>query len=63
MPRGISRNEIILWLAVIITETYGMETFRLKIVTIGAFASYATILFLPLFRETVILPLTPKRSQ
>ena len=58
LARRLSRNETILWLTVIITETYGMETFRLKIVVIGAFASYVTMLLLLLTERARIVPLT-----
>ena len=63
MPRRLSWNGIILWLAVILTETYAMEKFRLKIVILGAFASYVTILLLPLTERTGIVPLTAERRQ
>lgn len=62
-PRRLSRNEIIPGLTVVATETYGMETFNLKIMILGAFASYATILLLPLTGRTGIVPLTPEHRQ
>lgn len=63
MPRRLSWNGIILWLAVILTETYSIEKFRLKIMILGAFASYVTILLLPLTDRTGIVPLTAVRRQ
>jgi hypothetical protein len=63
VPRRFSRNEIILWLAVMITETYAMESVRLKVTILGAFASYVTILLLPLIERTGIIPLTAERRQ
>lgn len=63
MPRRLSRNEIILWLAVMITEIYTMESFRPKIMILGAFASYVTILLLPLTERTGIVPLAAERRQ
>ena len=35
VPRRFNRNELILWLTVVFTETYAMERFRLKIVILG----------------------------
>jgi hypothetical protein len=63
VPRRLSKNEIILWLAVMITETYAVESFRLKVTILGAFASYVTILLLPLIERTGIVPLTAERRQ
>lgn len=63
VPRRLRRNEIIFWLAVMLTKTYTMERFRLKIMILGAFASYVIILLLPLTERTGIVPLRAQRRQ